>query len=120
MGSVGSNGNRNTSTGVPDKMPTLDEVLKTAKSLKGEALDNAITELEWDGDWYREDKRQKKGFVEAVVRNNYVRDPVEGWDIGVAVDSNRTILAAVYGVSKNSKEFNERFDTLYSRRKRKS
>ena len=67
MGGRGNSGSRN-ATGVPRQMPTLEEVLKTAKSLKGEALEKAITELEWDGDWYREDKRQKKGFVEGVVK----------------------------------------------------
>lgn len=99
-------------TGVPSKMPELDDVLKKVKSLKGEELDRAINWLEWDADWYREDKRQKKGFVEAVVKNNYVRDPAEaGWGIADQIDTNRKILAAVYGVSSYGKEITEKFGT---------
>ncbi len=122
MGGRGSNSLRNSSTGVPESMPTLEAVMTAAKALKGEALENAITQLEWDGDWYREDKRQKKAFVEGVVKNNYVRDPAEsGSGVTDQIDINKKILRAVYNLPMVGKEVNERFgrydvDVLYRRR----
>lgn len=122
MGGRGNGGNRNNNnTGIPDSRPLKDEVLKTARALKGEALEHAITTLEWDGDWYREDKRQKKAFVIEVVENNYTEDPAEFYDVTDRINSNDKILAAVYGYSSSySEELIKRFgrydvDRLYER-----
>ena len=125
MGGRGGSGSRN-STGIPSSMPSKEEVLKAAKALKGKALEKAITELEWDGDWYREDKRMKKDFVTGVVENNYVRDPAEsgsGYFIADQIDTNKKILAAVYGINRYGKDFEERFgsydvDRIYERARR--
>lgn len=123
MGGRSSVGTRNSnSTGIPDSRPSKEEVLKAAKALKGEDLERAITALEWDGDWYREDKRQKKAFVVGVVENNYTNDPAEFYDITDRIASNDKILSAVYGYSSShSEEFRKRFgrydiDRLYERR----
>ena len=124
MGGRGSSSTRNNNTGIPNSRPLKDEVLRAAKALKGEALEHAITTLEWDGDWYREDKRQKKAFVVAVIENNYTNDPAEFYDVTDRIDSNDKILAAVYGYNSSySEEFRQRFgrydvDRLYERRPR--
>lgn len=123
MGGRGNSGSRN-NTGIPNSRPLKEEVLRAAKALKGEALEHAITTLEWDGDWYREDKRQKKAFVVEVVEKNYTNDPAEFYDVADRIDSNDKILAAVYGYSSShSEEFRQRFgrydiDRLYERRPR--
>ena len=108
-------------TGIPDTRPTKEQLLVAVRNLRGNSLLDAISRLDSSGDWYREDKRAKRRYLEEVIKNNYIEAPASFWDITDAIDTNDKILYAVYGLSPFSKEFAQRFghydlDILYSRR----
>ena len=95
--------------GIPEARPNKDQILDDIKSLKGKALNDAISRLDSYGDWYREDKREKRKYLEEVVKYNYIFDPSESYNVIEQMDSNDKILEAVYGISRFSKEFAEKF-----------
>lgn len=106
--------------GIPDKRPTKQQVLSDIKKLRGVELSDAVSRLDSSGNWYREDRRQKRGYLEEVVNYNYYDDPAASPDILDAIDSNDEILYAVYGINRYSPEFEQRFgrydiDTLFLR-----
>ena len=110
-----------TPSGIPEARPTKAELLKDAKALRGKDLLDAITILDSFGDWYREDKREKRKYLESVIDLNYVDDPATTWDIADAIETNNKLLYTVYGISPYSTEFSKRFgrydiDILYDRR----
>jgi len=107
--------------GIPDKRPTKQQVLSDIKKLRGAELSAAVSRLDSSGNWYREDRRQKRRYLEEVVNYNYYDDPVDNYDILDAIDSNDEILYAVYGINRYSPEFVQQFglydiDTLFRRK----
>lgn len=105
-------------TGIPSTMPTKEQLLKKIKKLKGKDLEDAIYRLDSLGHYYREDKRQKRGYLEEVVKNVYNDDPASAYDVDVT--SNLELIEVVTGINYRSNEFKQKFgiydvDRLYER-----
>lgn len=118
MGSTGR-----TDTGIPSTMPSKESLLDVVKKLKGKDLTDAIRRLDSFGDWYREDKRAKRRYLQEVIEGNYTNDPSESYDYLDAVDSNYKLIETVFGVNYYSDEFRNRFgyydiDVLQKRNKK--
>lgn len=105
-------------TGIPSTMPTKQQLLDVVKKLKGQDLNDAISRLDSLGSYYREDKRQKRGYLEQVITNIYKDDPaVNYYPDG---SDNYELIEVVYGISRHSNDFTKRFgrydvDKLYDR-----
>jgi hypothetical protein len=59
--------NTTTDTGIPDTMPTKADLLRMIQQLHGSELTDAISRLDSLGDFYREDKRQKRQYLLQVI-----------------------------------------------------
>ena len=95
MDSIGSSMQEVTLTTI-----TKLDLLKTIKTLKGSALEDAVDRADSLGSYYREDKRQKRGYIEEITRNMWTDNPGDSWDI----DNNLDVLYIVKGISKYSHE----------------
>lgn len=117
----GAEKNRDTKyeeTGIPSTMPTKQQLLDVVKKLKGKDLNDAISRLDSLGSYYREDKRQKRGYLQQVINNIYKDDPAVNYYPDGA--DNYELIEVVYGVSRHSEDFSKRFgrydvDKLYDR-----
>ena len=97
MGGRGSGGSRGGGS-VPDIKQS--ELLNEVKALKGTALEDAIERADSLGSYYREDKRQKRGYIEGITRYMWSDEPKNSDDI----DNNLDVLYIVRGVPKYSTE----------------
>ena len=79
---------------------TKEQLLAESKSLRGSELEDAIYRADSLGSYYREDKRQKRSYIEGIVRNMWVDDPQDLDDI----DNNLDVLFIVRNIPKYSKE----------------
>ena len=98
MGGRGTGGSRGGSS-APAAV-TKTELLSEVKALKGQALEDAIDRADSLGSYYREDKRQKRGYIEGIAQNMWKDNPTSSDDI----DSNLDVLYIVRGVPKYSPE----------------
>lgn len=113
-------------TGIPSTMPTKQQLLDIVKKLKGQDLNDAISRLDSLGSYYREDKRQKRGYLQQVVENNFMDDPAV--DFYPDTNGNYELIYVVTGVPhydwSSESEFTKRFgrydvDRLYERARKK-
>lgn len=91
MGSIG-----NTKLQIPQGATLLQE----AKALKGEELSNAIIRADSLGSYYREDKRQKRGYITQIANNMWSDNPRDSDEIS----NNLDVMYIVRGISKYSEE----------------
>lgn len=82
-----------------DTVPSKESIDRDVKKLKGKALQEAINRADSLGDYYREDKRQKKGYIEGIV-SNYKDNPSSMLEI----EMNQDIVYIVKNISTSSKE----------------
>ena len=82
---------------------TKEQLLAEAKSLGGAELEDAIYRADSLGSYYREDKRQRRGYIEQITKNMWVDEPKNLYDI----DSNLDVLYIVRNIPKYSKEAKE-------------
>lgn len=111
--------------GVPPQRPTKEQLLADAYALRGNDLLDAIDRADHSGNWYREDRRQKRQYIIGLIEGMYRLDPVDS-PTGIIdqIDTNDELLYIVYGFSHNSQEFKTRFgmynlDILYDRQYKK-
>ena len=111
--------------GIPSTMPTKEQLLAQIKKLKGKDLEDAISRLDSMGSFYREDKRQKRGYLQGVIDANYTDDPAQSrYSVGNDMEMNYKLISVVTGVSSYSNDFKKRFgrydvDKLYERARKK-
>ena len=100
--------------GIPLSMPTKADLIKMIYQLHGRDLTDAIARLDSSGNWYRDDRRQKRQYLINVVDGNFYDDPAESSDVGDAIETNYELIYVVTGVSPyNRKEFKEKFGGHY-------
>lgn len=87
------------SVGTAISIPSGTDLLQEAKSLKGEALKDAISRADSLGTYYREDKRQKRGYITEITQG-WSNNPKKRADI----ESNLDIIYIIRGITKRSKQ----------------
>lgn len=115
----------NSPDGVPPQRPTKEQLLADAYALRGKDLLDAIDRADESGNWYREDKRQKRQYIIGLIKNVYNLDPIDN-AMGILdqIDTNDELLYIIYGLSPYNTAFKERFglyntDILYNRQREK-
>lgn len=82
-----------------DVVPSKESIDKEVKALKGKALDEAIIRADSLGSYYREDKRQKRGYIEGIA-SNYTDKPSSSLEI----EMNQDIVYVLRDIPMASKE----------------
>jgi len=107
--------------GIPPQRPTKEQLLADVYALRGKDLSDAVSRADESGNWYREDKRQKRQYLIGLIENMYCLDPLDN-AMGIVdqIDTNDEMLYIVYGISRYHPTFKERFgiyntDILYDR-----
>ena len=107
--------------GIPPQRPTTEQLLKDVYALRGEDLYDAVSRADESGNWYREDKRQKRQYLVGLIEGMYQLDPTNA-PLGIIeqIEINDELLYIVYGLSRYDQTFKERFglynlDVLYNR-----
>lgn len=107
--------------GIPPQRPTTEQLLKDVYALRGEDLYDAVSRADESGNWYREDKRQKRQYLVGLIEGMYQLDPTNA-PLGIIeqIEINDELLYIVYGLSRYDQRFKERFglyniDVLYNR-----
>lgn len=115
----------NSPDGIPPQRPTKEQLLTDAYALKGRNLSEAIDRADASGNWYRDDRRQKRQYIIGLIDGMYCLDPIDS-PTGIIdqLETNDELLYIVYGLSRSSHEFRTRFgmyntDILYDRQYKK-